>query len=76
MGTGDCMLGLVSQPEGKRPLGRPNHWCEYNIKIDIYEVGRDKDWIGLDMALPKRDCEVGDCKYIKFGKENKSQVQF
>jgi hypothetical protein len=30
---------LVGKPEGKRPLGRP--WCrwEYNIKLDLQEVG-------------------------------------
>ena len=26
---------LVGKPEGKRPLGRPNHWWEDNIKIDF-----------------------------------------
>ena len=57
---------LVSKPEGKRPLGRPKRRWEYNIKIDIQEVGRDVDWIGLDMGFPRRDCEVGNPKYIKF----------
>jgi hypothetical protein len=26
---------LVWKPEGKRPLGRPRHRCEDNIKIDL-----------------------------------------
>jgi hypothetical protein len=26
---------LVGKPEGKRPLGRPRHRWEYNIKIDL-----------------------------------------
>jgi hypothetical protein len=26
---------LVGQPEGKRPLGRPRHKYENNIKMDI-----------------------------------------
>ena len=30
---------LVGKPEGKRPLGRPRHRWEYNIKIDLQEVG-------------------------------------
>jgi hypothetical protein len=30
---------LVGKPEGKRPLGRPRHRCEDNIKIGLQEVG-------------------------------------
>ena len=30
---------LVGKPEGKRPLGRPRHRLEDNIKIDLQEVG-------------------------------------
>ena len=30
---------LVWKPEGKRPLGRPRHTCEDNIKMDLQEVG-------------------------------------
>ena len=30
--------GLVGKPEGKRPLGRPRHRWEYNIKMDLQEV--------------------------------------
>jgi hypothetical protein len=38
----------VGKPEGKRPLGRPRHRCEDNIKIDLQEVGcGGMDWIGL-----------------------------
>jgi hypothetical protein len=29
---------LVLKPEGKRPLGRPRHICEYNIKVDFRET--------------------------------------
>jgi len=29
---------LVGQPEGKRPLGRPKHRWEDNIKMDLQEV--------------------------------------
>jgi hypothetical protein len=32
---------LVEKPEGKRPLGRPRHRWEDNIKLDLQEVGRD-----------------------------------
>ena len=30
---------LVGKPEGKRPLGRPRRKWEYNIKMDLEEVG-------------------------------------
>jgi len=37
---------LVGKPEGKRPLGRPRHRWEENIKMDIQEVGcGGMDWI-------------------------------
>ena len=39
---------LVGKPEGKRPLGRPRHRWEDNIKMDIQEVGcGGMDWIEL-----------------------------
>ena len=39
---------LVGKPEGKRPLGRPRHRWEENIKMALQEVGcRGMDWIKL-----------------------------
>jgi hypothetical protein len=39
---------LVGRPEGRRPLGRPRHRWEDNIKIDLGEIGfGDVDWIHL-----------------------------
>ena len=29
----------MGKPEGKRPAGRPRHRCEYNIKMDLQELG-------------------------------------
>jgi len=29
---------LVGKPEGKRPMGRPRHRWEDNVKIDLQEV--------------------------------------
>ena len=38
----------VGKPEVKRPLGRPRHRWEDNIKMDLQEVGwRGMDWIDL-----------------------------
>jgi hypothetical protein len=30
---------LIGKPEGKRPLGRPRHKWEDNIRMDLSEVG-------------------------------------
>jgi hypothetical protein len=39
---------LVGKPEGKRPLGRPTHRWEDNIKMDLQDVGcRGVGWIEL-----------------------------
>jgi hypothetical protein len=38
---------LVGKPEGRRPLGRPRHRWEDNIKMDLREVGWGIDWIDL-----------------------------
>jgi hypothetical protein len=38
----------VGKLEGKRPLGRPRHRCEENIKMDLQDVGCGvMDWIEL-----------------------------
>jgi len=39
---------LVAKPEGKRPLGRPRHKWEDNIKVDLQ--GRVMWGYGLDRA--------------------------
>jgi len=39
---------LVGRYEGKRPLGRPRHGCEDNIKMDLREIGiNGVKWIWL-----------------------------
>ena len=39
---------LVGKPEGKRPLGRPRHRWENNIKMDLQEVDCEgMDWIDV-----------------------------
>jgi hypothetical protein len=39
---------LVGRPEGRRPLGRPRHKWEDNIKMYLQEVGwRGMAWTGL-----------------------------
>jgi hypothetical protein len=39
---------LVGKPEGKRPLGRPRHRLDENIRMDLQDVAcGGMDWIGL-----------------------------
>jgi hypothetical protein len=39
---------LIGKPEGKRQLGRPRHRCEYNIQVDLREMGGGgKVWTGF-----------------------------
>jgi hypothetical protein len=49
MGEKRCAyMILLGRPEGRRPLGRPRHRWEDNIKMDLQDVGRGgMDWIEL-----------------------------
>jgi hypothetical protein len=49
MGEGRSMYSvLMGKPEGKRPLARPRHIGEDNIKMDLQEVGCEgMYWIEL-----------------------------
>jgi hypothetical protein len=39
---------LVGKPEGRRPLERPRHGWEDNIKMDLRELdGGGMDWIRI-----------------------------
>jgi hypothetical protein len=54
---------LVGKPEGKRPLGRPMHRWEDNIKVDLQVVRcGGMDWIGLAQDRDRwgKTCECGN----------------
>jgi hypothetical protein len=38
-GEEECLQGLVGEPEGRRPFGRPRHRWEDNINMDLKEIG-------------------------------------
>jgi hypothetical protein len=43
-----CIGFWWGKPEGKRPMGRPRHRWEDNIRMNLQEVGfGGMDWIGL-----------------------------
>jgi hypothetical protein len=45
---------LVGRPDGRRPLGRPRHRWEDNIKIDLQEMGWGMDWIDVAQDNDRR----------------------
>jgi hypothetical protein len=48
---------LVGKPGGKKPLGRPRRRWEYNIEMDLREIGWGcMDWI--DLAQDRDYCRV------------------
>jgi hypothetical protein len=38
---------VLGRPEGRRPLRRPRRRWDYNIKLDLQEVGWSMNWIEL-----------------------------
>jgi hypothetical protein len=46
-GRSGAYMVLVGRPGGKRPLGRPRHRQDDNIKIDLHEV----EWGGMDWIV-------------------------
>jgi hypothetical protein len=55
-----CAQVLVGKPEGKRPLGRPRHRWEDNIKMDLQEVGGGHaDWMELAQERDRWRALVG-----------------
>jgi len=58
---------LVGEPEVKRPLGRPRHRWEDNIKVDLQEVGwGGMDWINLAEDRDRRWAVVNEVMYPWF----------
>jgi hypothetical protein len=46
----------VGELEGKKPLGRPKHKWEYDIKSDLEKIGRE----GLDWNKPLVSVKCGE----------------
>ena len=43
---------LIGEPTGKRPLGRPRHRWEDNIRMDLKDIGiNTRNWIDSAQAL-------------------------
>jgi hypothetical protein len=60
----------VEKPEVKRPLGRPTHRWEDDIKIDLQEEGwKGMDWTNMTLAASSCKCgheNWGSTKYTEF----------
>jgi hypothetical protein len=57
---------LVGNPEGKRPLGRPRHRWEDNIKADLQDVEYGRmDWIVLAQERDKWRALVNAVRNIR-----------
>jgi hypothetical protein len=54
---GACIV-LVGRPEGRRPLERPRHRWEGNIKMNIQKDGWRMDWIDLAQDRDRRRAVV------------------
>ena len=60
---------LVGKPEGKRPLGRPRHRWEDNIKMDLQEVGGGcGDWVELAQDRDRRQALVSTARNLRVPK--------
>jgi hypothetical protein len=67
MGESRSIQGFGGQPEGKRPLGRPKHRWEDNIKMDLQKVGCEvMYWIELAQDTDRWQALV-NAVYIKCG---------
>jgi hypothetical protein len=57
---------LVGKPEEKRPLGRPRHRWEDNIKTDLQEVGGGYgDWMELGQDRDRWQALVSTVKSLR-----------
>ena len=60
---------LVGKPEGKRPLGRPRHRWEDNIKMDLQEGGGScGDWMELGQDRDRWRALVGTVRNLRVPK--------
>jgi hypothetical protein len=57
---------LVGKPEGKRPLRRPRHRWEDNIKMGLQEVGGSRgDWMELAQDKDRWRAVVGTVRNFR-----------
>ena len=60
---------LIGKPEGKRPLGRPRRRRDYNIKMDLREVGGGGgDWMELAQDRDRWRALVGTVRNLRVPK--------
>ena len=60
---------LIGKPEGKRPFGRPRRRWEYNIKMDLQEVGGScGEWMELAQGRDRWRALVGTVRNLRVPK--------
>jgi hypothetical protein len=60
---------LVENPEGKRPLGRPRHRWEDNVRMDLTDIGwGGMDWIDLPQDRDQWRALVNTVLNLRFTK--------
>jgi hypothetical protein len=72
MGEGRCAYRILfGRPEGKRPLERPRRRWEYNIKMDLGEIGIDgANWILLAQDRVQRRAFVNTVMNLRVPQES------
>jgi hypothetical protein len=66
---------LIGKPKSKRPLGRPRHRWEDNIKMDLREIGIDgANWIQLAQDRVQQWAFVN--LVVNFGFHKESRILF
>jgi hypothetical protein len=58
---------LIGRPEGKRPLGRPRHRWDDNIKLDLREMIDGANWIRLAQVRVQWRAFVSTVMNLRFG---------
>jgi hypothetical protein len=64
---------LFGKPEEKRPLGRPRHRCEDNIKMNLRKIGlKGVNWI--HMAQDRSRCRALVSTVMNLGLHKRREI--
>ena len=64
---------LIRKPTGKRPLGRPKHKWDYNIRMNLKELGvNTRNWLALAQYMDNCRAIVNAKLYLRIPKAMES----